>query len=165
MVRASLLADPRVQGLLDLVAVVAGEPAVLDQKILGFSQAPPPFCAGVVGAPGGEGHLMCGAQPGLVLLADLEVQVTVMRFWWQRSAISRTVRPAVYIMSHSGCFETSQPTMAKTLVHRAHDIPEFLSSGGSSVHGVAHCAATRGQNISGPHTTGSAGGVTPVLTQ
>ena len=80
MVRASLLADPRVQGLLDLVAVVMGEPAVLDQKILGFSQAPPPFCAGVVGVPGGEGHLMCGAQPGLVLLADLEVQVNGVAF-------------------------------------------------------------------------------------
>ena len=61
LVGASLLADPGVQGLFDRVAVVVGEPAVEVQEVLGFCQAPAPFCAGGFGVPGGEGCLMGGA--------------------------------------------------------------------------------------------------------
>ena len=75
MVGASLLADPGVERLLDRPAVVVGKPAMYGKKILGFLQAPAPPCGGGVGIPGGEGCLMSGAQPGLVLFTDVEVQV------------------------------------------------------------------------------------------
>ena len=80
MVGASLLADPGVQGLLDLVAIVVGEPAMKVQEVLGFLQPGAPFCGGGVGVPGGEGCLMCGAQPRLVLFTDVEVQVDGVAF-------------------------------------------------------------------------------------
>ena len=87
MVGASLLADPGVQGSLDRVAVVVGE-----SESLAASAA------------------SCVARsPGWYCSRTWRCRWTVLRFWRQRSAISRTVRPAAYIISHSGCPETSQP--------------------------------------------------------
>ena len=70
-----MFADPGVEGFLDCVSVVVGEPAVGGEKIVGFMVASAPTSAGARGIPDGEGCFMCGTEPGLVVFTDLEVAV------------------------------------------------------------------------------------------
>ncbi len=77
--------------------------------------------------PRASNAVMCLAKKwGSYFSRFFRCRCTVAMFCLHRSAISRAVNPAVNIMSHSGCLETSQPTMNTKLLHNTRLVEEHF---------------------------------------